>query len=347
MDRVVVLGEARSTLDLVADVFDCQGVETTRVAHRVETVAPLPNKPYLLVVLCLKKVEGEDLMALLRLLNTSLDTPIVLAMPLPSLEMALQAIRLGAFDLLILPPTTETVKDLLVRARALRQNRALRRLTAVSQLSSWFAHEVRNPLSGILTSAQLVIEESASSDLAQRYLKIIVEECNRLEQFLRRLTEVGRSLRGPVVPADLNGVAERVLARAVPRLRAQGIRLLRRLDSQLPDVRIDVARVELAISRIIENAKEAMPTGGVMTVVTRHQPGEEMIELEVTDTALGVGLERERQLFDPCVSARLQGAEAGLAFALQTFAEYGGELSLRAHSDQGCSILVRLPLNER
>lgn len=72
-----------------------------------------------------------------------------------------------------------------------------------------------------------------------------------------------------------------------------------------------------------------------------------MIELEITDTAPGVGLERERQLFDPCVSARLQGAEAGLAFALQTFAEHGGELSLRAHSDQGCSTLARLPLNGR
>lgn len=347
MDRVAVLGEARSTLDLVASAFECQGVDTTVVEHCADVAATLPDKPYLLMILCLAKVEEADLGVISRLLAALPDTPIVLALPPPSLEIALQAIRFGAFDLLLLPPSMETVKDLLVRARFLRQNRALRRLAALSQISSWFAHEVRNPLSGILSSAQLLIEGSASSDPTQRYLKIIMEECSRLEQFLRRLTEVGRSSRGPVVPTDLNGVAEQVLVRAVPRLRAQGIRLLRRLDSQLPGVRIDVARVELAISRIIENAKEAMPTGGVMTVATRHRPAEEMIELEVTDTALGVGLERERQLFDPCVSTRLQGAGAGLAFALQIFAEHGGELWLRAHSDQGCSILARLPLNGR
>ena len=355
MDRVAVLGEAGSTLDVVVSAFECQGVETAIAPHCVEATTTLSDKPYLLAVLCVKKVEGEEVKALLRLLNASLDIPIVLAMPPSSLEMALQAIRLGAFDLLILPTTTETIKDLLIRARALRQGRVLRRLTAASQLSRWFAHEVRNPLSVILTSAQLSIEGSAgsamlttgSSDPAQRYLKIIVEECNRLEQFLKSLTEVGRSSRGPVVPADLNGVAERALTRAVPQLMAQGIRLQRSFDSQLPEVRIDVARVDLAVFRMIAVATEAMPTGGVMTVVTRLRPGEVMIELEVTDTALGVGAERERQLFDPRVPAMLQGAEAGLAFALQTFAEHGGDMSVHTYSGAGCGILARLPLSGR
>lgn len=355
MDRVAVLGEAGSTLDVVVSAFECQGVETAIAPHCVEAATTLSDKPYLLGVLCLKKVEGEDVKVLLRLLNASPDTPIVLALPPPSLEMALQAIRLGAFDLLILPTTTETVKDLLVRARALRQDRVLRRLTAASKLSSWFAHEVRNPLSVILTSAQLSIEVSAgstrpttgSSDPAQRYLKIIVEECNRLEQFLKRLTEVGRSSRGPVVPADLNGVVERALTRAVPQLMAQGIQLQRSLDSQLPEVRIDVVRVDLAVFRMIAVATEAMPTGGVMTVVTRLRPGEVMIELEVTDTAIGVGTERERQLFDPRVPAMLQGAEAGLAFALQTFAEHGGDMSIHTYAGAGCGILARLPLSGR
>lgn len=241
-------------LDLVVSAFECQGIETTRVAHGAEAAAILTDKPYLLLILCIAEVDGADLRVLPHLSTASPDTPIVLALPPPSLKMALGAIRLGAFDLLILPPTMETVKDLLVRARHQRQHRTLQRLADVSQLSSWFAHEVRNPLSGILNSAQLLIEGSASSDPVRYYLKIIVEEGDRLEAFLRRVTELGRIARGPFVPTVLNAVAERALAHAGPRLKAQGIRLTRRFDPQLPEVRIDVPRVDLAISRMIANA---------------------------------------------------------------------------------------------
>lgn len=346
MDQVAVLGAERSTIDVVASAFESQEVETIKVEHRADAETTIPDAPYLLAILCLAEIDGADPGFPPLLAAVPADTPVVFAAPPPSLEMALHAVRVGAFDLFMLPPRLEAVRDLLIRARLYRQNMALRKLATFSRLSGWFAHEVRNPLSGILTSAQLSIERLAASDPVRRYLKIIVEETGHLEQFLKRVTELGRSVRGPRVPADLNAAVERALAQVGPRLRGQRIRMKRRLDPRLPEVRIDVARMELAISRIIAGAVEEMTSaGGLMTVLTRYRPRERMIELKVTDTNRATAHERQRRFCDPFACSRLKEAELGLACALQTFAEHGGDMSFHADSGRGGGILARLPLN--
>lgn len=345
MDQVAVLGAERSTVDLVASVFEGQEIETTRIADSAWAATTLPDISYLLVILCLTEIGESGLGPHSRLSALSVDTPAVFAVPQPSLETALQAVRLGAFDVLILPPGEETVRDLIVRARMHRRGVALRRLATFSQFSGWLAHEVRNPLTGIMSSAQLSIEISSLPDPIQRYLKIIIEEGDRLEQFLRRVTELGRPVRESLVSSGLNTVVERALAHAASRLRAHGIGLRRRLDPQLPEVRIEMTRVESAISRMIASAVEAMPAGGMMTVRTGHQAEERMIELEVTDTNLTATQERQRQLFGLFMSSRPRETGLGLVSALQTFAEHGGDLLLRTDSGRGGSILARLPLS--
>lgn len=345
MDQVAVLGTERSTVDLVTSLFERQGIEATRIDDCAETTGIVSDIPYLLAVVCPTTIDDDDLRLNSRLLAAFVGTPAVFAVRTPSLEIALQAVRLGAFDVLILPPKEEVLRDLITRARLYRQSMVVQRLSTLSQFSGWFAHEIRNPLTGILSSAQLSVESVTPTDRIQRYLKIIVEEGSRMEQFLRRVTELGRPARGPLVPASLSAVVERALVHAAPRLKAQNIRLQRRLDPQLPKVRIDVARVESAISRMIASAIEAMPEDGTMTVMTGYRAGERMIECEVTDSNLSAAQERQRQLFGPFVSLRLRETGLGLAFALQTFAEYGGDVSLHTDSGQGGSILARLPLN--
>ncbi len=347
MDRVAVLGEQRSTVDLVVAAFEYQGVEVSRIEHQSDVAATLANKPYLLVISCLEKMESTEPNGLSRMVAASADTPIVPAVFTLNLEMALAAIRLGAFDVLALPSTTEVVGNLLVRARLYRQETVLRHLGIFSQSSSWFAHEVRNPLSGILNSAQLLREGAVSSALVRRRLGIIIEEGHRLEQFLRRMTELGRIRRGLSLSTSLNAVVEQVLARAEPQLQRQGIQLKRDFDPQVPEVPIDVTRMEAAVSRLIANAATAMPSGGVMTVLTRHRPDEQVIDLEVTDTDREAGVERERQLSGLRDSSGLKEAGLGLVAALQTFVDHGGDMSLRILPGQGCSIVARLPLNGR
>lgn len=347
MDRVAVLGEQRSTVDLVVTAFEYQGVEVSRIEHQSDVAATLANKPYLLAIFCLEKMESTELNGLSRLVAASPDTPIVPAMFILSLEMALAAIRLGAFDVMALPSTAEAVRSLLVRTRLYRQKTVLRHLGIFSQSSSWFAHEARNPLSGILNSAQLLHEESASSALVRRRLGIIIEEGHRLEQFLRRMTEFGRTHRGLPLSTSLNAVVEQALARVEPQLQRQGIQLKRDFDSRMPEVVIDITRMEAAVSRLIANAATAMPSGGVMTVFTRHRPDEQVIDLEVTDTDRETGLERERQLSGLRDSSGLKEAGLGLVAALQTFVDHGGDMSLRILPGQGCSIVARLPLNGR
>lgn len=346
-DQVAVLGTERSTVDLVANAFECQQVSAARIGQHAESAESPADIPYLLAVHCLTKVNGADPKPPQRSSADSFDVPMVLVLPEPTQAAVLQAMRCGAFDVLTLPPTEQAIKDLIARARLCRQDMMLRRLRTISQFSGWLAHELRNPLTGILNSAQLSLECMAPTDSVQRYLKIIIEEGGRLEQLLRRVTEPGRPARGLLGPASLNTVVERALAHVAPRLEAQGIQLRRRLDSQVPHVRIDVTRVESTVSRMIASAAETMPAGGTLTVRTGYRPDERMIELEVTDSnsSPSSAQERQRKLFGLCVTSRPTEADLGLAFALMTFAEYGGDLSLRIDLGRGGSILARLPLN--
>ncbi|NJD68860.1 MAG: hypothetical protein C3F12_12235 [Candidatus Methylomirabilota bacterium] len=345
MDRVAVLGEQRATVDMAVAAFECQGVEVGRIVAFADMTTTLPDTPYLLAVLCLTKAESAELGSLRRLITDCPDIPIVPAVCGPSLETALAAIRLGAFDLLTVPFVEEAIETLLGRARHHRLETMLRGFEVLFQHSSWFAHEVRNPLAGILNSAQLLREESARSPSVQRRLRVIIEEGQRMEQFLRRMTELGTPGRGMVAPASLSAVAERALARAEPQLRRQGIRLEREFDPGEPETRINAPHMELAVSRVIANAAAAMPTGGVMAVRTRHRPDEQMVDLEVTDTDCQTGPERERQLAGRFESSRLREAGLGLVAALRTFVAHGGDMSFRIRSGRGCSIIVRLPVD--
>lgn len=345
MDRIVVLGEQRSTVDLVATAFERQKVAVARMERCADVTVALADTPYLLVIVCVAGEDEADLGVVSRLSVAVPDTPIVPAVAPSGLDLALPAVRRGAFDIMALPPEEETIHVLLMRTRLHRRHMILRRLAIISQFSGWFAHEVRNPLSGILNSAQLLTGESVVSDRLQRYRKLILQEGVRIEEFLKRVTEFGRFQRGPLIRASLNTVAERALSRAEPELRRRHIRPECDFDSRLPEVRMDVPRVEAAVSRLIANAAAAMPTGGVLAVLTRHRPDEGIVELEVTDTDADAGPERERQLFGRCESSRLKETGLGLAAALQTFAEHGGDLSFRILSDRGCSIAAQLPVN--
>lgn len=347
MDRVVVLGERRSTVDTVATAFQHQEVDVARIERYADASAAISNKPYLLVIVCLAQIESADLNALRGLVTDCPDVLIVPALCAPDLEMALTVIRLGAFDVLTLPFTADAMKNLLVRARLRRQDTALHRLDTFRKLSMWFAHEARNPLSCILNTAQLLWEGSAASALVQRRLKIIIEEGDRLEQYLRRMTELGPSRRVVRCPASLNAVTERALARAQSQFQRQGIQLEHGFDLQVPETPLDVAQMELAIFRLLTNAAAAMPTGGTTTVATRYRPDEKIVELEITDTDLESGPERERQLAGRFESSRFKEAGLGLVAALQTFVEHGGDISFRTQPGLGCRIIAQLPLNGR
>jgi signal transduction histidine kinase len=161
------------------------------------------------------------------------------------------------------------------------------------------------------------------------------------------MTELGRTHRGLSLSTSLNAVVEQALACAEPQLQRQGIQLKRDFDPRVPEVLIDVTRMEAAVSRVIANAATAMPIGGVMTVSTRHRPDEQVIDLEVTDTDCETGPARERQLSGVRSSSGLKEAGLGLIAALQTFADHGGDVSLRILPGQGCSVVARLPVTGR
>lgn len=345
MDRVLVMAEETSLSDRAVGVCAHLGIEVSQIKRHSEVRRTGSATVYSLILLCLEQEDRDALEEVMpRLSQVWPDTPVALAVPHPSLEFALAAFRLGTFDLLVQPLTVDTVTAVLCRARMWRQAQLARKLQHLAQLCGWFAHEVRNPLSGILASAQVLMEGSNLTDHSREYLKIIVEESLRLERFLHRLVEIGQTPRRQVASSSLNAVVERALTFSRPQMRKHGIRLAWQPGEQLPEVSIDVDQVEHAISLVISNALEATPRGGELSLLTRHRLSERVVGLEVTSTGDGVKPVNERLLFDPFLSKRSPGGELGLTHALLTFAQHGGGISFRSQPGHSRTFFLQLPL---
>lgn len=345
MDRVLVMAEAASSLDRAVGVCAHLGIEVSQITRHAEVRRTSSATVYSLILLCLEQEDRNALEEVMpRLSQAWPDTPVALAVPHPSLEFALTAFRLGTFDLLIQPLTADTVAAVLCRARIWQQAQLVRKLQHLAQLCGWFAHEVRNPLSGILTSGQVLMEGSNLTDHSREYLQIIVEESLRLERFLHRLIEIGRTPRRQVAPSLLNAVVERALTCSRPQMQKHGIRLTWQPGDRLPEVCIDAGQVEHAISLVISNALETMPRGGELSLLTRHRLGEKVVELEVTSTGDDVKPVEERLLFDPFLSRKSPGRELGLTHALLTFAQHGGTISFRSQPPHSRTFYLQLPL---
>lgn len=345
MDRVLVMAEEAASLDHAVGVCAHLGIEVSQITRHAEVRRTSADTVYSLILLYLEQEDRTALEEVMpRLSQAWPDTPVALVVSHPSVEFALTAFRLGAFDLLVQPLTGDTVAAVLCRARAWRQTQLVRKLQSLVQFCGWFTHEVRNPLSGILTSGQVLMEGSNLTDHSREYLKIIVEESLRLEQFLHRLGEIGRMPQRQMTSSSLNAVVERALTVSRPQIQKHGICLTWQPGDRLPKVSIDADQVEHAISLVISNALETTPRGGELSLLTRHRLGEMMVELEVASTGDGAGPVDERLLFDPFLSRKSSGRELGLTHALLTFAHYGGTVSFRSRPGHSRTFYLQLPV---
>jgi signal transduction histidine kinase len=219
------------------------------------------------------------------------------------------------------------------------------RLSALGEMASRIAHEVRNPLTAIKLRVEL-LAETAQDAGDQQSLAHILNEINRLELVVSATLSLASRSESRFVPTDLNGVVDAVTDLMRPQLAHRQIRLECRLHP-VAQARLDADRLKQILLNLINNAADALPQGGIVRVTTEQATAEAELALSVEDSGPGVAAAQCAGLFERSASAKPHGLGVGLLISREIAELHGGSIGVeRSAALGGARFVLRLPIGE-
>ncbi|MFW6162678.1 MAG: sensor histidine kinase [Planctomycetota bacterium] len=217
----------------------------------------------------------------------------------------------------------------------------------VVTLAAGLAHEIKNPLSTIALNLQLLQEdwEDAQTPRERRTLKrlqTLDRETSRLTRLLEDFLRYARTQAIEPTDCDLNAVIDEVLDFFAPQARRQGIEVRTTLDPDLPRLQADPERIKQALLNLALNARDAMPDGGELLVATARRG--DRVEIDVTDTGVGVPDHHLAKLFNVYFSTKKEGSGLGLPATRRIVELHGGSIDVESEVHKGTHFTIRLPL---
>jgi len=220
------------------------------------------------------------------------------------------------------------------------------KLAIVGQLAANVAHELNNPLVGIVTYSHLLLEETPASDNATEFLNKIVIQANRCKDIVRGLLDFARQRKPDKTLFNINNLLKQCISLLENQAIFHNIKILIDLD-ELPMVIIDPSQVERVFMNIILNAAEAMNGKGELNISSKFDSAEGMVEIQVTDTGPGISEENLEHIFDPFFTTKDVGHGVGLGLAISygIVREHNGTTTVKSKMGEGTTFTVRLPVS--
>jgi two-component system NtrC family sensor kinase len=219
------------------------------------------------------------------------------------------------------------------------------RLAVVGQLAAGVAHELNNPLQGIVTYAHLLLERTPEPDPARDGLQKIVVQADRCREIIRGLLDFSRPRKPQVRPADINAILRECLALVERQAMFHNIEITTDLAPDLPPAPADPAQVQQVFMNLIINAAEAMAGAGHLSLATRFDPAELTVEAAITDTGHGISSEDLDRIFDPFFTTKGIGHGTGLGLSISygIVKEHRGTITVDSEVGRGSTFTVRFP----
>ncbi len=227
------------------------------------------------------------------------------------------------------------------------------KMATIGKLAAVVAHEINNPLAGILTYARLIKKwiqrgeaESSKRADAEQSLDLIAEESRRCGDLVRNLLTFSRTAPMNLQTTDLNAVVDRSVRLIVHQLEMTGIELHQELTGGLPPVQCDPGQVEQVLLALMINAIDAMPHGGNLWVNTGLSDDASEIVLRVRDDGSGIPPEILTRIFEPFLTTKETGKGVGLGLAVSRniVERHHGRIEVQSEMGKGTTFRVTLPI---
>jgi signal transduction histidine kinase len=222
----------------------------------------------------------------------------------------------------------------------------LDQLAYLGQATHSFAHEVRTPLNNISTGVQYLDSRLAQADEeTTRVITTIQAECERISHMMTDMLGWAKPLKPVLVPTDMGAFVRRVLNRFRAKLDRARVRLTLTIGDGLPLVPADERLLQQVLDNLVENAIQAMPSGGelMVAVSTSQRATGAVVEVRVGDSGPGISEEARRRLFDPYFTTKANGTGLGLAISKRLVTLHHGAIGVESYPGTSTIFTVTLP----
>jgi two-component system NtrC family sensor kinase len=221
------------------------------------------------------------------------------------------------------------------------------RLALVGQLSSNIAHELNNPLQGIVTFSHLLLEDHQYNDPTLTFsLEKIVGQANRCRDIIRGLLDFARQRKPDKAFCNINEVLHECVSLVEHQALFHNIEVKKHFQEDLPLAVIDAAQIERVFINMIVNAAEAMEGSGYLNISTRYSKRKDAIQIAFSDTGPGISQENLKKIFDPFFTTKdvKHGTGLGLAISYGIVTGHKGTITVDSEVDRGTTFIVELPV---
>jgi two-component system, NtrC family, sensor kinase len=218
------------------------------------------------------------------------------------------------------------------------------KLTALGRMAAGIAHEINNPMGGILVYATMLMDQVPEESPIREGLDVIAQETLRCKRIIQELLDFSRERPLLKKMADLNSVMEKALRILENEFKLRKINLEKNLSSDLPVAFLDVNQIQQVFMNILINAVEATQEKGKVKVSTRPGPGGETVIAEISDTGCGIPSENLAKIFEPFFSTKEKGTGLGLSVSFGIIQSHQGQIDISSLPGSGTHFTITLPV---
>jgi len=224
------------------------------------------------------------------------------------------------------------------------------RLVSLGKLASGIAHELRNPLAGIKTTAQALGEEMSEDDSRREYLNRITKEIDRLNDLLKTFFSFAKPQKLNLIHCEIKDIINEIIPFLIKEIADKGIRFIETYHPQLPQIKVDKTQMHQVFLNLFLNAIQAMPNGGELKIdakpiysISSDGFKKKFIKVVISDSGRGIPPHIVQKIFDPFFTTKPKGIGLGLSITYQIIKKHGGSIKVESQWERGTSFIVNLP----
>lgn len=217
------------------------------------------------------------------------------------------------------------------------------KLSSLGRMAAGIAHEINNPLAGILLYSSNLSKKVPSGGALEEGLKIIIKETQRCKTIIQGLLEFARDKKPQKVMTNINDIIESALGILYNEFHLQHVRIEKNLSKDIEKLFLDENQIEQVFINLLLNALHAVDDSGLITVQSAMDAERNSIHVEVADNGCGIAAGDIKNIFEPFFSTKANGTGLGLAVSYGIIRNHQGDLRVFSEPGQGTRFVIKLP----